>query len=165
MKNMKKIFSPVIIICIAATACDKEFLEKSPIVGVTEENFYKTEADAIAAVNAAYAAMQFQLSPEGHFRWFWGDIMSDDAVKGGGNDNDVYSLLLLETFKGPVNTELLEAEWGADYEAVYRANVVLERVPPIVMDVVEGKDTWRSEIYPCMEFLQSRGDVWRCPSG
>ena len=73
---------------IVLSACDKEFLEKSPIVGTTEENFYRNEADAIAAVNAAYASLQFQLSPAGHFRWFWGDIMSDDAEKGGGSDND-----------------------------------------------------------------------------
>ena len=120
--------------CICFTACEKDFLEKSPIVGTTEENFYRTEADAIAAVNAAYASLQFQLSPAGHFRWFWGDIMSDDAIKGGGGDNDVAALFELENFIGKTNTDLLEAEWGADYEAVYRANVVLEKVPPIQMD-------------------------------
>jgi starch-binding outer membrane protein, SusD/RagB family len=116
------------------SACQKDFLDKKPIVGITEENFYRTEADAIASVNAAYAPLQFQLSPAGHFRWFWGDIMSDDALKGGSGDNDVFSLLQLETFKGPTNTDLLESEWGADYEGIYRANVVLERVPGITMD-------------------------------
>lgn len=116
------------------TSCEKDFLEKSPIVGTTEENFYRNEADAIAAVNAAYASLQFQLSPAGHFRWFWGDIMSDDAVKGGGSDNDVAPLYELENFIGKTNTDLLEAEWGADYEGIYRANVVLEKVPPIEMD-------------------------------
>lgn len=122
------------LFCVALNACKKEFLEKSPIVGITEENFYRTEADAIAAVNAAYAILQFQISPAGHFRWFWGDIMSDDAVKGGSGDNDVNTLLQLETFKGVANTDLLESEWSADYEGIYRANVVLEKVPPIVMD-------------------------------
>lgn len=116
------------------TSCEKDFLEKKPIIGVTEENFYKTEADAIAAVNAAYATLQFQLSPAGHFRWFWGDIMSDDAVKGGSGDNDVNTLLQLENFNGPVNTDLLESEWGANYEGIYRANVVLAKVPAISMD-------------------------------
>lgn len=119
---------------LLATACNKDFLEKSPIVGVTEENFYRTEADAIAGVNAAYATLQFQLSPAGHFRWFWGDIMSDDAIKGGSGDNDTYALFQLETFQGPVNTDLLESEWSADFEGIYRANVVLEKVPQIVMD-------------------------------
>jgi hypothetical protein len=117
-------------------ACSKDFLERRPLVGTTEENFYRTEEDAIAAVNAAYAALQFELSPAGHFRWFWGDIMSDDATKGGSGDNDVFELLLLETFKGPTNTDLLEAEWAANYEGIYRANVVLEKVPSIEMNPV-----------------------------
>lgn len=131
MKNKSFLIA---LLCLAFTACQKEFLEKSPIVGVTEENFYRTEEDAIAAVNAAYATLQFQMSPAGHFRWFWGDIMSDDAVKGGSGDNDVNTLLQLETFNGPTNTDLLESEWGAGYEGIHRANVVLEKVPPIVMD-------------------------------
>jgi hypothetical protein len=116
--------------------CQKDFLERKPLVGATEENFYRTPEDAVAAVNAAYATLQFELSPAGHFRWFWGDIMSDDAIKGGSGDNDVNDLLQLETFKGPVNTDLLESEWSADYEGIYRANVVLERVPAIQMDPV-----------------------------
>ncbi|RMF22957.1 MAG: RagB/SusD family nutrient uptake outer membrane protein [Bacteroidetes bacterium] len=127
---------PILIsaLSLSALSCEKEFLERKPIIGVTVDNFYRTADDAIAAVNAAYAALQFELSPAGHFRWFWGDIMSDDAVKGGSGDNDVFDLLLLETFQGPTNTDLLEAEWGADYEGIYRANVVLENVPQIEMD-------------------------------
>ena len=124
----------LIVCCLGAASCQKDFLETKPIVGITEENFYRTEADAIAGVNAAYATLQFQLSPSGHFRWFWGDIMSDDAIKGGSGDNDANALLQLETFKGPTNADLLASEWGADFEGIYRANVVLEKVPAIVMD-------------------------------
>ena len=127
MKQYKYLL--LLSLLVIFTSCEKDFLEKTPIVGVTEENFYRTEDDAIAAVNAAYASLQFQLSPAGHFRWFWGDIMSDDAVKGGSGDNDVNDLLQLETFNGTANTDLLEAEWGADYEGIYRANVVLEKSP------------------------------------
>lgn len=130
---MKNILT-LLLVCLVVSSCKKDFLEKNPIIGVTEENFYQTEDDAIAAVNAAYATLQFQLSPAGHFRWFWGDIMSDDAVKGGSGDNDTNALLQLETFKGPSNTDLLESEWGADYEGIYRANIVLEKVPGIEMD-------------------------------
>jgi hypothetical protein len=130
----RKIYGVLAAVLMTCVACEKDFLEKAPIVGTTESNFYRTEADAIAAVNAAYATLQFQLSPAGHFRWFWGDIMSDDAEKGGSGDNDVNDLLQLETFQGPTGTELLEAEWGANYEGIYRANVVLEKVPQIEMD-------------------------------
>lgn len=134
MMTNSKLTVLFIFIVISFSSCTKDFLEKSPIIGITEENFYRTEADAIAGVNAAYATLQFQLSEAGHFRWFWGDIMSDDAVKGGSSDNDVNDLLQLETFKGPTNTDLLEAEWSANYEGIYRANVVLEKVPGIEMD-------------------------------
>ena len=123
-----------ILLTLLQLGCTKDFLDRDPIIGLTVENFYRTEEDALAAVNAAYAALQFELTPAGHFRWFWGDIMSDDAVKGGSGDNDVFDLLLLETFQGPVNTALLESEWTANYEGIYRANVVLERVPGISMD-------------------------------
>jgi starch-binding outer membrane protein, SusD/RagB family len=129
-----KLFIIIALVAMLPSACQKDFLERSPIVGATEENFYRTPEDAIAAVNAAYAPLQFEISPAGHFRWFWGDVMSDDATKGGSGDNDANEILQLETFRGPVNTDNLESEWSADFEGIYRANVVLERVPAIEMN-------------------------------
>lgn len=135
---MKKYIRIIVVIIAVSTfvSCGKDFLDKKPIIGVTSDNFYKTEGDALAAVNAAYGALQFEMSPAGHFRWFWGDIMSDDSEKGGSGDNDVVELLQLEQFKGPTNTDMLDSEWNADYEGIYRANVVLEKVPGIEMDEV-----------------------------
>lgn len=130
---MKRIIV-LLAIGLLAVSCKKDFLERSPLVGTTQDNFYRTAEDAIAAVNGAYAALQFELTPAGHFRWFWGDIMSDDSEKGGSGDNDAIELLRLETFQGPTNTSLLESEWAANYEGIYRANVVLEKVPGIEMD-------------------------------
>jgi len=130
MKNLKYL----IIAIVFLFACQKDLLEKSPIIGVTEDNFYRNEADAISAVNGAYAALQFEMTPAGHFRWFWGDVMSDDSEKGGSGANDQPNLAALENFQGPTNTDFLESEWAANYEGIYRANVVLERVPPIEMD-------------------------------
>ncbi|NJN78247.1 MAG: RagB/SusD family nutrient uptake outer membrane protein, partial [Saprospiraceae bacterium] len=130
----------IIFLIFVLASCEQNFLERSPIIGITQENFYQTEEDAYSAVNAAYAALQFELSPGGHFRWFWGDIMSDDSQKGGSGDNDAYELLLLETFQGPVNTDLLEGEWSACYEGIYRANTVLEYIPPMeISDAVKNQ--------------------------
>ncbi|KXK19288.1 MAG: RagB/SusD domain-containing protein [Candidatus Parvibacillus calidus] len=139
MKRQNSLIFVLGLLAVFSISCEKEFLDRKPIIGVTSDNFYKTEADALAAVNAAYATLQFELSPAGHFRWFWGDIMSDDSQKGGSGDNDVVDLMKLETFQGPTNTDLLESEWNADYEGIYRANVVLEKVPGIEMDEVLKK--------------------------
>lgn len=134
MKNSIIRFLLVAGVLATSAACNKDFLDRKPLVGATEENFYRTEADAIAAINAAYAPLQFELSPAGHFRWIWGDVMSDDAIKGGSGDNDAIELLQLETFTAQANNENVESEWSADYEGIYRANVVLERVPNIQMN-------------------------------
>ena len=127
-------YKSLTLILLFTMSCSGDFLNKEPIIGNVEENFYQTPEDAIAAVNAAYAALQFELTPAGHFRWFWGDIMSDDSNKGGEGDNDQFDLKRLEEFQGPTDTEYLQAEWEADYEGIYRANKVLEKVPAIAMD-------------------------------
>lgn len=145
---MKK--SLLIILTACCLFSCEGFLERSPIIGITQDNFYQTEDDAIAAVNSAYAALQFELSPAGHFRWFWGDIMSDDSEKGGSGDNDVFELLLLETFQGPVNTDMLEGEWSANYEGIYRANTVLTYIPD--MDIDETK---KAQILGEAKFLRA----------
>lgn len=130
---MKRTLS-VAFFCLCFFSCEKDILEKKPIIGATEENFYKTASDAVSAVNGAYAALQFELTPAGHFRWFWGDIFSDDSTTGGSGPNDQPDLQALENFQGLTDTDYLEAEWAADYEGIYRANLVLERVPGIEMD-------------------------------
>ena len=129
-----KYISIFFFVLLSITSCKDSFLEKSPLVGVTEDNFYNTEEDAIAAINAAYAPLQFELSPAGHFRWFWGDIMSDDSEKGGSGPNDVFELLQLESFEGPTNSVLLQDEWKADFQGINRANIALEKIPAIEMD-------------------------------
>ena len=132
---MKNIIIIALLSAFILTGCSKDFIDREPVVGTTEATFYQTEQDAIFAINSAYSSLQFEMSPAGHFRWFWGDIMSDDSEKGGSGDNDVFPLLQLETFQGPTNTDLLEAEWRADYVGVYRANVVLDKIPDMDIDV------------------------------
>ncbi len=135
--NIRNTFVPVLfLVAILCIACEKDFLDRQPLVGTAENNFYRTEGDALAAINAAYATLQFEMSPAPHFRWFWGDIMSDDAEKGGSGDNDAPSLAALENFLGPTDTDFLDAEWETNYLGIYRCNIVLEKVPAIEMDTM-----------------------------
>lgn len=134
MQISYKITLLLLAMVLVATGCEKEFLQRNPKVGVTEANFYQNADDAVSAVNAAYSALQYEITPSGHFRWFWGDIVSDDAIKGGSGDNDVASLGRLENFDGRPTNELLESEWNADYKGIYFANLVIKNVPPIEMD-------------------------------
>ena len=134
MKNLKYFF--LTLITAGTLAGCEGFLEKEPLTSVTTANFFQTEEDALRALTAAYSTLQFdgQLAPAGHFRWFWGDIVSDDSEKGGSGPNDVAALARLENFEGRPANELLTSEWRADYDGVYYANVVLQYVPAIEMD-------------------------------
>lgn len=134
MKNTT--YSLLILLSAAMLGGCKGFLEKEPLTSVTTANFFQTEEDALRALTAAYSTLQYdgQLTPSGHFRWFWGDIVSDDSEKGGSGPNDAASLFRLENFEGRPANELLAAEWRADYDGVYYANVVLQFVPDIEMN-------------------------------
>ena len=131
---MKNTIIIALLSAFILTGCSKDFIDREPVVGTTESTFYQTEQDAVFAINSAYSSLQFEMSPAGHFRWFWGDVMSDDTEKGGSGANDQPALGALENFQGPTNTDFLEAEWAANYEGIYRTNVVLDRVPGIQMD-------------------------------
>jgi len=123
------------------TKCDKAFLEVEPLVGSTEVNYYQTPEDAQAAIIACYNPLQQEvtniqgssaLAP--HFRWYFGDICSDDSFKGGSGDGDEPELLQFENFTGSPNSKLILAEWQVAYKAIAYCNIALEKIPGIDMD-------------------------------
>ena len=104
--NQKTIFSACIL-AVSLMACKQEFLEIKPLVGSSEANFFLNAADAEASIIACYNPLQQEVTPiQGfgqlapHFRWYFGDIVSDDSFKGGSGDGDEPELLLLENFQG-----------------------------------------------------------------
>lgn len=122
---------------IALNACNDKFLDRQPLDQVTESTFYKTEADAVAAINAAYDPLQWYLvygRGDWHFRWLFGEVVSDNADKGGSGDNDQPTMLQLATFTANANNPNTEGEWATKYTGIYRCNLVLDKVPDIKMD-------------------------------
>ncbi|MGB1074949.1 MAG: RagB/SusD family nutrient uptake outer membrane protein [Flavobacteriales bacterium] len=126
---------------LSLPACKKEFLDINPLVGSTEANFYQTPEDAQAAVIACYNPLQqevtniqgsSELAP--HFRWYFGDIVSDDSHKGGSGDGDEPQLFLFENFQGNGSSKLVLGEWQAAYKGIAYCNLALARIPGIEMD-------------------------------
>ena len=107
-------------------------LEKLPEIGELDVNFYQNEADALSALTAAYDPLQYNYTTiVYHFRWFFGDLPSDDAIKGGSGQTDQPQLEDLSTFFATPSNIHLNADWTAKYIGIYRANLVLEKVPEI----------------------------------
>ena len=131
---MKKYITPatfILVLLFTITGC-KKFITKEIVGDYPESEFYKTQAQAILGINAAYQPLAFTNSNNNRL-WVFGDVASDDAAKGGiaGDQSDID---LIDQFNvTPINGNL-EAMWGLLYEGITRCNIVLFKVPAINMD-------------------------------
>ena len=133
---MKIRYLLIVISVLLITACSKDFLDKEPLVDTVIENFYKTGNDAIMAVNAAYVPMQWEFNYTYFNEWMFGDVVSDDALKGGNNINDMNDLFLLENFNTTPSNEILLEFYRAQYQGIYRSNLAINKIPEIQPDDV-----------------------------
>ena len=119
---------------LLSTGCSKDFLDRDPYIGSSAGNFYQTAEDAEAATIACYAPLQVEISDGAHFRWYFGDIVSDDADKGGSGDTDEPDLLEFEGFYGDPSSGIVLGEWKTAYKGITYCNIALENIPGIEMD-------------------------------
>lgn len=119
------------VIFFSGTGC-KKFLTKEVLGNYPETEFYKTQQQAILAINAAYQPLNFTSVSQNRI-WVFGDVASDDAQKGG-DPGDQADIDLIDQFNiTPINGNLGD-EWGTLYEGITRCNIVLQKVPLINMD-------------------------------
>ncbi|MCO6462232.1 MAG: RagB/SusD family nutrient uptake outer membrane protein [Saprospiraceae bacterium] len=107
-------------------------LDKEPIGILDAGSFFKTEKDALQAVNAAYQPLMF-CSSNNNFYWAFGVLASDEAVVGG--DGSRPGLTELDFLTQTSRTEELNNFWKLEYKGINQCNTVLDRVPGIDMDV------------------------------
>jgi starch-binding outer membrane protein, SusD/RagB family len=114
---------------LSLAACDK-FLAANPTDVLAPENFYRSRADAISAVNAVYSQTQWTY----FFYWYESDVASDDIFATSNFGADGHQLASY-TFDPTLWS--IDNVWSNAYITINRANIVLDRVPPIAMDVTE----------------------------
>ncbi|TKG91515.1 RagB/SusD family nutrient uptake outer membrane protein [Puteibacter caeruleilacunae] len=125
-KDIRYIFA--LLIGITFFGCSEDFLEKEPNGAPSNAVFWKTESDAIAAVNAIYANF-------GHLRqygrgFYWYVNASDDMVTGrikSDPDN-------IKNFYCTGNEGYTNNVWQLKYQVIKRCNDVLRNVPAMEID-------------------------------
>ncbi|WP_315824002.1 hypothetical protein [Paraflavitalea speifideaquila] len=121
---------------LLGTASCSKFLEEDPknVVGIT--NYYKTEQDAISAVNSIYAYLNSIStgSTAGVYHssfWITQGLSSDEMLN---NQLAAPALDQLATFTyGPQNSTLQEI-WVMHYKTITIANIAISRIPGITMN-------------------------------
>ncbi|MEJ0030514.1 MAG: RagB/SusD family nutrient uptake outer membrane protein [Bacteroidota bacterium] len=141
---MKKIY--IIPLFLITVSCS-DFLEQNLVGQYSTDTFYRTGPQAEIAITGVYNAISFTSS--GNALWVFGDVVSDDAIKGG-NATDQNDISLLETFNYTQANEYLDKIWRQNYEAINRANMLLYYMPRIDMD-----DARKAEITGEAEFIRA----------
>lgn len=120
-ENMNEIYKLLLAGAVLLGACDP--LEQIPVSIISENNFYRTGADAEAAIIGVYDGLQNYASNN---MVLPPTIMGDeaDAVRGG-------NFTRTETFAVTPTDGHIRNTWEDIYQAIGRANDVLEKVPTI----------------------------------
>jgi hypothetical protein len=106
-------------------SCKKDFLDRKPISDLTEGNFFKTGADAESALYAAYSSFQSEYYIFDNY--INNDVISDNCYSGGDNPNNFQ----LDGFTTTPLNGNVSRDWAYLYDAISRANAVLDNVPNI----------------------------------
>lgn len=149
---MKKIFFLLTIAALMASGCEK-FLDTSNLTQKDTSNYPENQEDANDLLTGVYYSTRLMAMDEnGCCAFVVSEILSDDRFAGGGPDDDDWHNL--EQFK-MTDVNLFHDTWTHAYEAIYRANTLLN-----VIDNVDwsGNESARDNILGQTYFL--RGYVY-----
>ncbi|MGM8361957.1 RagB/SusD family nutrient uptake outer membrane protein [Flavobacterium sp. ARAG 55.4] len=129
---------------LTTVSCDKDYLDVG-VYGTPEvDAFYKTPTDAEQGLTAAYSPMREMYARENFLAstactLLFGDIGTDDLLKGGASSDDGPQLFGKENYSLITSNTAVEAIWKVNYKGVLYANLVLNKVPNIVFTDVNRK--------------------------
>lgn len=154
MNYLLKIFSTLLAVCFLSSCND--FLETTPKKRV-EETFWTVKQDAINALVGAYNPLLSKPNNRDFdHMWQIGDVMSDDANKGGGTNQDQGWLYNFETFNGNVaDSEFFLKFWKVVYEGARHTNIVIENVAKMDDEIFVDSPDLKKTIVAEAKFLRA----------
>jgi len=138
---MKKILI-FLIIAVFSASC-KDFLETEMKSEYSSQNLFSTEELAIMAVTGVYNSLY------GTKWWIFGDVASDDAVKGG-NAGDQADINAIDDFSASSDNGIILDFWRKTYETISQANNVINFIPQTPMN-----DSLKNRLVAEVKFLRA----------
>lgn len=125
-----KYFTGCLLALLALASC-QGILDKEPIAILDAGSFFKTEADAVQALNAAYQPLLLSNDNKNYY-WAMAEVASDEAITGG--DGSRPGITEMEALTFTPRTEEFNDFWKLQYKGITQCNLVLDHVPAIAMD-------------------------------
>ncbi len=113
---------------ISIQGCE-DLLEEEVYSVLGPSNFFLSAEDAESLLNSAYASDQRRSSRD---YLLLSELTSDLLIQRGGGLRR--SAQLIEDFTWNATHPFLDGQWGRDYTAIYRSNLIIDRVPDIDMN-------------------------------
>lgn len=119
---MKNLFIGIGLLSLLTFSSCEDFLDEKVKNQETSETIFETPEKANSALTGVYNSLNFTTSS--NMIWVFGDVASDDAVKGG-SVSDQSSIDLIESFNVKADNGILLTYWTFAYEGINRANNVI----------------------------------------
>jgi len=113
-------------------ACKKE-LNVNTQGRFTTDTYYKTPADAFAALVSVYDRFGFQTGGL-YDKLSIMDVAGDDQLAGGGSATDINDLQVTQTYQLSSTSGPEGYLWSRGYSGIYRANVLLSKIDGCGLD-------------------------------
>lgn len=101
-----------------------DFLDRPPQNAFEKETYYSTEDECVNGVSYVYNALWTQNFHVGKF--VIGNIVADDATKGGENDAEWPEINAAAEFRPTAREDIAELMWEPCYRGITRANYMLD---------------------------------------
>ena len=130
---MKKTIISLSVLVLALASCEKWLTEDGPMVNRVSDYFTSAET-AQQVATGVYTPLMWEYQ-DGYFpEWYFGDIASDDALKGGQNVADGPDLYDIDNFKVVANNGIILQFYRAQYQGIGRANLAIEQIAGMETD-------------------------------
>jgi hypothetical protein len=141
---MKKIIITFILSAGLFFSCAD--LEVTPTSFVTEDNYFKTQDDAVASVTAVYASLSLDPGEQSLFGrnlYFLTDMATDYAAAGVSATNP--QVRALSSLTHDATSDRVQVAWRQIYAGINRANVSIDNIPKVTgTDAVKNRLIQRS---------------------
>ncbi|MDE7142900.1 MAG: RagB/SusD family nutrient uptake outer membrane protein, partial [Muribaculaceae bacterium] len=118
---------------LTLTGCNDWLAEPTP--GSTKlEDFFVSGQACVQVVNGCYAPLAWEYNNSYFSEWYFGDIASDDALKGGQNVADGADAYDIDNFKTNPNNNIVLDYYRAKYQGIIRCNLALKQVAAYAPD-------------------------------
>ena len=132
---MKRISIIALMASVLAFSSCQDWLMEIPAGTQTLDEYYIDGQSCGPVVVACYAPMQLQYRDGIYFdEWFFGDICSDDAYKGGQTVEEDTNLSDMENFRVNADNDILLQFYRIQYVGIARCNRAIEDIAKVPVD-------------------------------